>query len=494
MIHIKKEFGESAKERLKYAFGGGHEHKVSGIEFIPGTMLSVPVPKVERHCASEGSSEGNGGKFDASCGKTSGRKRHKPLAYDWTDLSDEFDAAASFHCGKGEKLFGHYIVSLAPEENLTPEQWQEVLMEYMDALGYDESTKFCGLIHNDTEKQHMHVLTCRVKLQPGGVLVDDRDDHAMGMKAMRGFEKKYGLQIVENPKLTWGVQIKEGNFKRLGNDREAVLKNQLDGPGKDWAAVIRSQVKKAFSEGKPRDMTKLVDSLRSCGVEVRVRTNRDGEPEGISYSIEGSGVWIAGSRVKAARLTWQNLIKREGIRYDPHKHNLSLGLPPRPETLIRVDAFQVLNKRQAYVIERTKLPVRLYRHGEKYYAGFGFEQVLKAGKERYEEMVRDQLIKLVLAILDLLFGHRHGRAGAPILTSDMDIPSGLEVVKDDVGDEAWRIEPADDERFSLKKMNEVGENLSVQIRRVHKEWISPRTDRTGSWENAPVSETTYPPQ
>lgn len=161
--------------------------------------------------------------------------------------------------------------------------------------------------------------------------------------------------------------------------------------------------------------------------------------------------------------------------------------------MVRVDAFQILNRRQAHVIKHSKMPVRLYRHGQNYYAGFGFEQLLKTGKERYEEMIRKQLIQLVLAILELLFGRSQGRAGASILTNDLDVPNGFEVVKDDVGEKAWRIQLADDERASLKTMNEVAANLSEKILKNHEEWVSPRTERIRSQDNDQECESAYLP-
>jgi hypothetical protein len=44
MIHKKKSFGDTPAPRLNYALGGGHEHKVEKVDFIPGTMMSEPVP------------------------------------------------------------------------------------------------------------------------------------------------------------------------------------------------------------------------------------------------------------------------------------------------------------------------------------------------------------------------------------------------------------------------------------------------------------------
>ncbi|WP_300496443.1 relaxase/mobilization nuclease domain-containing protein [Marinobacter sp.] len=493
MIHKKKEFSQDAFNRLNYAAGGrGHEHKINGLVFVQGTMISEL-----RFIEPDLSEQPDSVPGDASAVPSGMRENQdesgsseSSVAVDFSDLQNEFEAVAGMHCGKGEKLFGHYVISLAEGEMLTSDEWNRAMREYMSVMGYDETTKYCGFKHADSNCEHLHILSCRVQLKPGGPLVDDSNDFEKGMQAMRVLERKLGLQVVPNPHETWGVDWKKRDFKHRGGSREKVNESEDSGRKSDWASVIRGRLAKIWEVNKPHNMAEFARATKASGISIKIRTNRNGEPEGISYSVEGSGVWISGSKVKAARLTWQNLIKTEGISYDPHKHNLSLGLAPRPETLVRVDAFQLLNKRQAYVIERTKLPVRLYRHGDRYYAGFGFEQLLKTGKERYEEMIRDQLIQLVLYILELLFGCRQGRAGEPLLTNDMDIPSGLEVVKNDVGDEAWRIQLADDKRSSPKVRNEVGENLSEEILKIHEEWVSPRMERTRSKDNDQEYEST----
>lgn len=503
MIHKVKEHSETPTRRLNYVLGDDHEHKVEAIEFIPGTMFSEPVPIVpdeplpeemqtlddigrivDERTATRGNSNakrGNSTATDDETGASSSqdqepkREKNKALAYDWTDLNNEFEAAASFHKGKGEKLFGHYIISLAPGETLTNEQWGEVLDEYMAAMGYDEFCKFCGFIHNDggTKKQHMHILTCRVKMEKGGPLVDDSNDYAKGMECMRKLEKKYGLQIVANPENTWGVEIKKGDFKFYGGDRETALHNQIHGPKKDWAAVIRAKAKEAFSTAKPRDMAELVAALKARGVDIKINTNKQGQPQGISYMAHGSDAWISGSKVMAKKLTWQNLIG-QGIEYHPAKHNAVLGLPePVDQGYIRVDAYQPLNKIQVYAIKKTKQRVRLYHRNGVHYAGFGFDHVFKTGKQRYDEMMHKILFKLVMDIIALLFGTDKGRAPHPIIMEGGECPKGFEVVRDDVGNGGWDIAEPKEDRFNALELKGIKTDVSDTIMNEHGEWIRP---------------------
>ncbi len=224
MIHKVKEFSEEAFGRLNYAAGGkGHEHKVENVEFIQGTMLSelkfintenpilgkrspnndpetslAPGPvlvTLDDFMDAVPAVSATGG----NSGATDDESSAHGLAVDFSDLEDEFEAVASMHCGNGEKLFGHYILSLAPGETLTNEQWGEALTAYMEEMGYDEFTKFCGFKHTDTDNEHLHILTCRVRMEKGGPLVDDSNDYAKGIVVMRKLEQKFGLQIVANP-------------------------------------------------------------------------------------------------------------------------------------------------------------------------------------------------------------------------------------------------------------------------------------------------------
>jgi len=497
MIHKKKEFDSSAYGRLNYAVGGiGHEHTIEGLGFIKGTMTSdlifIPNPEHESEPepmfiiegiddilsampkvnAKADTSIATSGNSTATKGKTAA----SAPAVDFSDLNDEFEAVASMHCGKGEKLFGHYIISLAPGETLTPEQWGEVLTEYMDAMGYDEFCKFCGFIH-DTDNQHMHILTCRVQLKPGGPLVDDSNDYEKGMEAMRKLEKRFGLQIVANPEDSWGFDIKKEQFKYLGGNREEANEAMLEGPKKDWAAVIRARVNEAWSKGKPRNMNELVHNLKAVGVDVKVRANKLGEPEGISYKAHGSNVWISGSKVKATRLTWQNLLNKEGIDYDAHKHNAALGLPPAPGVLVRADAFQPINRIQLAAIKRHKIRVRLYQRGKVHHVRFGFEQTMKSGRERYEEMINDQMFKLVQDLLALLFGTDKGFAAPVIITRDNEVPEGMSEVQDDDPDQAWEISTTD--KPDWKELEKIKVDTSEMILDEHGEWIKPKISGSG---------------
>lgn len=509
MIHKKMEFSDTAAVRLNYALGGDHEHKVEGIEFIPGTMLSEPVPiekdqplpeamqtlgdivgMVPERNATGGNSSVNGGNSTATDDETDAnssqdaepkRKKNKPLAYDWSDLNDEFEAAASFHQGKGEKLFGHYIISLADGETLTNEQWGEVMKEYMETLGYNEFTKYCGFIHNDTQNQHCHILSSRVKLEPGGPLVDDSNDYAKGMECMRKLEEKYKLQIVANPEESWGKEIPKGEFKYLGGDRETALHNQLNGPKKDWAAVIRARVKATWNDAKPNDMAELAHNLKAHGVDIKIRTNKAGEPEGISYRAHGSDAWISGSTVMAKRLTWQNLIKREGIAYHPAKHNAALGIPqPADVGYVRTDVYQPLNKIQVRAIMRTKLKVRIYERQGVHYAGFGLDNLFKTGKQKHDEKMTRIFIELAKAIMDILFGSSRGMAAPPIITTDGERPEGMKTIRDDIGNAGYDIVGGKAGSLDWKTQEDIKKDLSAAIMDEHCEWISPRTDRVDS--------------
>lgn len=501
MIHKKKPFGSSPAPRLNYALGGGHEHKVEKLQFIPGTTMSEPVPlekgqpmpkvfgsiddigrMVSERTAKRGNSTATDDETDAKGSQDEEQepKKNKPLAYDWSDLNNEFEAAASFHTGKGEQLFGHYIISLAPGETFTPEQWQDVITEYMEALGYDEFTKFCGFIHNETQNQHAHILTCRVRMEKGGPLVDDSNDYEKGMACMRKLEKDYGLQIVANPEQGWGKEISKEEFKCLGGDRKTALAAQLEGPKKDWAAIIRARAKEAFNTANPRDMGELVNALKSKGVDIKIRTNKAGEPEGISYKAHGSDAWISGSKVMPRRLTWQNLIKREGIQYHPVKHNAALGLPePADKGYVRVDAYQPLNKIQVYAIKKTKLRVRLYHRDGVHYAGFGFDQVFTTGKERYEKMMHDIWFKLVMEILALLFGMGKVSYGEPIITQDGELPKGMERVRDEVGNTCYDVNQPEGDEYDWQELEALKNDISEAILGEHREWIRPTIERIG---------------
>lgn len=281
--HNPKESRKTCESTLAYMYrGDNHEHQLGKVLHLGGNILSTPTLI--------------GSNLES--------------LVDLKEIATELNHQASRHKGRGEDLFKHFVISLAPGESLMDYQWLELITAYMEALGFDGTTKWTAVEHKDTNASHVHILACRVKGDKFGSLVSAYKDYEKGWPVMRAFEKKFGLRQIENPDENFGKNKSKAQIK--ASNKENTVSST------DETTQIRAAFKRLYSEfGKPRTMRDLALGLAECGVELKVSSSDSGEITGINYKLKtGRGSWIPGSKVKATRFTWGALQKKEGISYD----------------------------------------------------------------------------------------------------------------------------------------------------------------------------------
>lgn len=94
------------------------------------------------------------------------------------------------------KAVAHFSLSPAPgDPPLTEAQWQEIAERFMSEMGFDSA--WCGVIHRDTDHEHLHLMACRVRLD--GRTVSDANDYRRAEASIRGIERDYGLLSLPDP-------------------------------------------------------------------------------------------------------------------------------------------------------------------------------------------------------------------------------------------------------------------------------------------------------
>lgn len=94
------------------------------------------------------------------------------------------------------KAVAHFSLSPAPgDPPLTEAQWQEIAERFMSEMGFDSA--WCGVIHRDTDHEHLHLMACRVGWD--GKTISDANDYRRAEAAIRGIERDYGLVAVPDP-------------------------------------------------------------------------------------------------------------------------------------------------------------------------------------------------------------------------------------------------------------------------------------------------------
>lgn len=266
----------SSRTRVEYAFGKNHEHKCENAVFIGGNVFSSEIEDLIAEM----------------------------------DLPTRMRVAA---IGKDSGLcHTHYMLSAAPGELLSDADWRFAMNYAMEMLGYTKDHKYFGVMHNDTDAQHAHILGNRTSIDTH-MLLSERNDYEMLMQACRDLEMKFGLRVVPMPHETWGSELEPQEITKMEKDRSEGRTPEIP-----WRIALVVRVEDAIERTKLEygSIIDLAKHLRKNGVNVQFTKAVDGNIKGISYEFRGKT--ISGRKLKKARCTFQKLTDPafEGIRYD----------------------------------------------------------------------------------------------------------------------------------------------------------------------------------
>lgn len=112
------------------------------------------------------------------------------------ELSREIGALRRLN-PKLTKAIAHLMLSPAEgDPPLTDDQWQAIAERYAHAMGYTDAA-WCGVIHSDTEHQHLHILACRIDIN--GKTISDANNFRKSEAIVRSIEREFGLVAVASP-------------------------------------------------------------------------------------------------------------------------------------------------------------------------------------------------------------------------------------------------------------------------------------------------------
>ncbi|WP_317224473.1 relaxase/mobilization nuclease domain-containing protein [Chryseobacterium sp. Y16C] len=112
---------------------------------------------------------------------------------------------------KVQKPQFHAVIS-TKFQNHTKEELTKISEDFMDKMGYGEQP-YIAVFHNDTENNHIHIVSTRVDKQTGKK-IDDRYEKLKAQKALaQVMEKLYGIN--EKEKLDKLLTYKIGSFQQL---------------------------------------------------------------------------------------------------------------------------------------------------------------------------------------------------------------------------------------------------------------------------------------
>ncbi|EPB0164603.1 relaxase/mobilization nuclease domain-containing protein, partial [Klebsiella pneumoniae] len=197
----------------------------------------------------------------------------------------------------------HAFLSLPKNEHLTDEQWQKIAKDYLKEMNIDiDKHQYICVRHNDTDKEHIHIVANRVGLD-GSVWLGQHSAFNT-IAACERLEIKHGLTI------TKGLQ---GQKSDVSAPTKAEIEQALR-TGEKPARIVLQNALQAALVGKP-DLSTFVERLQAVGIEPRFNVaSSTGNVAGVSFSV--GDVAFKGSQL-GKKYSW-NTIKNKVI-YDKNR-------------------------------------------------------------------------------------------------------------------------------------------------------------------------------
>ena len=218
-----------------------------------------------------------------------------------SDLTDEFKTVSSFRQDIKKPVF-HAFLSLPKNEHLTDQQWEEIAKDYLKEMNIDiEKHQYICVRHNDTDKEHIHIVANRVGLD-GSVWLGQHSAFNT-IAACERLEVKHGLTITDG-------------LKGQKSEVSAPTKNEIEmalRTGEKPARLVLQASLQAAMTGKP-DLETFVERLQAVGIEPRFNVASTGNVAGVSFSV--GDVAFKGSQL-GKKYSW-NTIKNKVI-YDKNR-------------------------------------------------------------------------------------------------------------------------------------------------------------------------------
>ena len=193
----------------------------------------------------------------------------------------------------------HCSLSLPPGDHLTGERWNNVVGDFMNEMGFSESTPYIAVRHRDTDKDHVHIIASRIDLSGG--LWHGKWEARTAIEATQKLEKTHGLRI------TPGLENSSGRKALKKGEIEMALRTGEQPP----KLKLQNIIDEALSSGE-LTAVQFAETLELSGVHVRANLAKTGTFNGFSYEIDG--VAFKGSKLGKA-YGWGGLRQR-GVTYE----------------------------------------------------------------------------------------------------------------------------------------------------------------------------------
>lgn len=188
-----------------------------------------------------------------------------------SELAAEFRISRDLNF-RVKKCVYHATLSVAPDEELSDRNWNEIAGVYVKGMGFHGS-QYVVYRHIDTHHHHIHIIASRIRITNGST-VSDAWNYRRSEVLVRQLEQQYGLKPVVPSWSKHERSPKTGEVRRYRRTGEVSRRVRL-----------QQLISKAL-QGRP-SLQEFIARLEAQDVEVQLRRDDRGNILGISYKLGG---------------------------------------------------------------------------------------------------------------------------------------------------------------------------------------------------------------
>jgi hypothetical protein len=211
----------------------------------------------------------------------------------------------------------HIPLRPVPGEDLTNEEWEDVLQHTLERMGFANSP-YVAYLHDHGDGRHLHIATYRVTFE--GRLVSDANDRLRVMAVAREIEEQFGLATATAKR---SVSLTRPALERLLRDPERA----------GAMAALRLAVDQAASRSDT--LRGFLTELNRLGIRAELKVARKtGAVQGFTLALPDGSI-----------LKGSDLGKTYSLARICNRHELRLDLKPEGPVLVATEVSDREHKR-----------------------------------------------------------------------------------------------------------------------------------------------------
>lgn len=212
-----------------------------------------------------------------------------------SELAIEFQQVASLRADI-ERPVWHSSLALPKGDKLTDQQWNEIVKDYMEGLGFDlKTTPFVVVRHQNTGSDHVHIAASRVSLSRKLYL--GKNENLIASRLCQRLEQAHGLTITPGPD-------HKADKKALKTTEKAQQQRTNKVPPRK---LLQDSIDKIINNNSNLTVDKFISELGKKGITARQNVSKNGKMSGFSFEV--SGIAFKASQL-GKQYGWQTLEKR----------------------------------------------------------------------------------------------------------------------------------------------------------------------------------------